>query len=99
MVRKVSVGVVLAAAGAFAYVHLRGPYGIPSLLDKREKIQLLESEIEQLRRDNDRRRRRIQDLTTGDGIESAIREKTGKIRPNEKRLHFPPEEAGANQPR
>ena len=89
--KKVCSVAALVVAGGFAYMHLSGPNGVAQLISNRQELRALEQEIGTLKKDNQRRRARLLELTTESGIESAIRDRTGKVKPNEKLLRLPEE--------
>ena len=84
LLRIVSVlGVVLLAS--YAYVTLRGPRGIPALLEKQRQIEQLERRNTMLARDIERQREHIRRLAESPAQqELEIRERLKLVRPGEK---------------
>jgi cell division protein FtsB len=82
--RIVSVlGVVLLAS--YAYVTLRGPRGIPALLEKQRQIEQLEQHNTVLARDIERQREHIRRLAENPAqVELEIRERLKLVHPGEK---------------
>ncbi|MFN3325728.1 MAG: FtsB family cell division protein [Bryobacteraceae bacterium] len=58
----VAAGVLLA--GTYAYIALRGPQGVPALLEKRREIRELEEQNQNLRAETQRKMERINRLRT-----------------------------------
>jgi len=84
LLRIVSVlGVVLLAS--YAYVTLRGPRGIPALLEKQRQIEQLEQHNTVLARDIERQREHIRRLAENPAqVELEIRERLKLVHPGEK---------------
>jgi len=84
LLRIVSVlGVVLLAS--YAYVTLRGPRGIPALLEKQRQIEQLEQRNTALARDIERQREHIRRLAENPAQqELEIRERLKLVHPGEK---------------
>ena len=60
--KKLSWVTLIAMAGVYVYLLSTGPRGIPSLLEKRRRIALMEDKNAQLVRANGERRERIRRL-------------------------------------
>ena len=71
--------------GSYAFVVLRGPKGIPGLLDKQHQIRVMEQSNSALAQENERVRERIERLT-GDPAqqELEIRQRLKLVHPGEK---------------
>jgi cell division protein FtsB len=84
LLRIVSVlGVVLLAS--YAYVTLRGPRGIPALVEKQRQIEQLEERNTVLARDIERQREHIRRLAENPAQqELEIRERLKLVHPGEK---------------
>lgn len=84
LLRIVSVlGVVLLAS--YAYVTLRGPRGIPALLEKQQQIEQLEERNTALARGIERQREHIRRLAENPAQqELEIRERLKLVHPGEK---------------
>jgi len=75
---------VLVAA-SYALVTLRGPQGIPALIEKQKQIRSLEKENADLAREIEARRERIQRLREDESAqELEIRQRLKLVRPGEK---------------
>jgi cell division protein FtsB len=61
-VRRISFLVLLAAAGVYAFVSLRGPNGIPALTQKRHEIRVLQEQNADLAREVQLKREFIRQL-------------------------------------
>lgn len=80
--RRLAFGSLLIVAGCYAVVHLRGPNGIPALLEKRKLIRALEVDNEKLREANDQQRAINKDLQGNkDTIKQEIQKRQNKIPP------------------
>ena len=78
-VRRIAYIIAFALIGVYGYVALRGPQGIPALLEKRRQIRELEEQNQTIQRENTYRRERIHKL------ESSTSEQEIEIR---KKLHM-----------
>jgi cell division protein FtsB len=82
--------VLFAIIGALAAVVLRGPNGIPALVEKRKEIQTLQEMNASLAADNERKRTRIERLKHSRAEqELEIRERLKLLRPGETQLILP----------
>ena len=89
-VRRAIVLIVLGLIGAYGFVALRGPQGIPALREKWNEIRKLEEENANLQRENDYRRQRVQKLETNPSEqELEIRKKLKLLRPGETSFILP----------
>jgi cell division protein FtsB len=87
--KKIACGLLLAAAGGFAYIHLQGPHGIPALRDKYHAIQEVEEQNRLLKLENSQLRQRNEDLKQPEVIEMEIRRRLHKLRKGEKDFKIP----------
>jgi cell division protein FtsB len=93
-IRRIGYAALIMVAGGFAFVHLRGPNGLPALMEKRRVIRDLEEQNGALKADNERRRARNEDLKEKpDTWDLEIRKRTEKIKENETDFKLPPEPA------
>ena len=70
---------------AYAIFTLRGPTGVPGLVEKRRQIELLEKRNTALIRENDRKREHIQRLSNNPAEqELEIRQRLKLVHPDEK---------------
>jgi cell division protein FtsB len=61
-IAKTAYALIVFSGIAYAFVELRGPAGIPALLDKRKQVHELELSNEQLHREIEQKQERIQRL-------------------------------------
>lgn len=88
--RRIVYVVAFALLGVYGYFTLRGPQGIPALLEKRRLVRQLEEENATLARENDSKRERIRKLNeSASQQEMEIREKLKKLRPGETEFILP----------
>jgi cell division protein FtsB len=82
---RVGYVVAVLVAASYALVTLRGPQGIPALIQKQREIRTLEAENAGLAREIESRRIRIQRLREDESEqELVIRERLKLVRPGEK---------------
>jgi cell division protein FtsB len=82
---KIGYVAVLVGGAAYGYIQLSGPNGVSALMQKRQEIQLLEKENEQLQRDLAAKRMRIERLkNNADEQEMEIRKELKLLKPGEK---------------
>jgi cell division protein FtsB len=92
---------VFVLVGVYGYMSLRGPQGIPALMDKWREIRKLEEDNASLQRENDYRRDRIKKLQESPSEqELEIRKKLKLLRPGETSFILPdqPKHDGATPP-
>src|SRR5260370_39393071 len=76
--------------GVYGFVALRGPQGIPALLDKWRDIHSLEEQNATLQRENEYKKERIRKLKDSPGEqEMEIRKNLKLLRPGETTLILP----------
>ena len=76
-------------AGTYAFFTLRGPQGIPALMQKRNEIRLLEKRNAELHREVEYRRQKINRLRDSKSEqELEIRDQLNLVRPGEKVFIF-----------
>ncbi len=84
-VAKVGYAVAVLVAASYAFVTLRGPQGIPALIEKQQHIRMLERENADLAREIETRRARIKRLREDESAqELEIRQRLKLVRPGEK---------------
>jgi cell division protein FtsB len=89
-IRRVAVLIVFILVGVYGYVSLRGPQGVPALMDKWREIRKLEEENANLQRENDYRRERIKKLQESPSEqELEIRKQLKLLRPGETSFILP----------
>lgn len=90
LIRRVAVLIVFVLAGVYGYVSLRGPQGIPALMEKWREIRKLEEDNASLQRENDYRRERIKKLQESPSEqELEIRKQLKLLRPGETSFILP----------
>jgi len=82
--RAIYAAVVLCGV-VYAFVELRGPNGIPGLLDKRHQVELIEHENQKLQREVEEKKLRIERLQANPAEqEFEIRRRLKLAKPGEK---------------
>ena len=90
MLRRAIFLIIFVLAGAYGYITLRGPQGIPGLREKWREIGKVEEENANLQRENDYRRDRIKKLESNPSEqELEIRKKLKLLRPGETSFILP----------
>jgi len=93
--------VVMVAVATYSYFTLRKPQGLPALRGKWSEIRQMEEDNAALQRENDYRRKRIENLRSNSAEqELEIRKKLKLLRPGETSfiLPDPPKPGTAAQP-
>ena len=81
---------MLAIAGLFLLIALRGPQGLPTLLDKQRQIRSLQAQNAEMAQENEAKRRRIERLRTSRAEqEYEIRRRWKLVRPGETQIIIP----------
>jgi len=84
-IAKVGYALAVLVAASYALVTLRGPQGIPALIEKQKHIRMLERENADLAREIETRRARIKRLREDESAqELEIRQRLKLVRPGEK---------------
>ncbi len=95
--QRIAYAAGFAVIGAYAYLVLRGPQGIPALMEKRQMIRDLQEHNAALQRENQYRRDRIQKLQhSPEEQEMEIRKQLHMLRQGETSFILP--EAPKQQP-
>jgi cell division protein FtsB len=90
LIRRTAVLIVFVLIGVYGYMSLRGPQGVPALMDKWREIRRLEEENASLQRENDYRRDRIKKLQDSPSEqELEIRKQLKLLRPGETSFILP----------
>ena len=90
LVRRIAVLVGFVLIGVYGYLSLRGPQGVPALMDKWREIRRLEEDNASLQRENDYRRERIKKLQDSPSEqELEIRKQLKLLRPGETSFILP----------
>ena len=84
-VARLGYVLVVLVAASYALVTLRGPQGVPALIQKQKEIRQLEKQNADLAREIESRRQRIQRLREDESEqELEIRQRLKLVRPGEK---------------
>ena len=84
LIRRGAVLIMFVLIGVYGYLSLRGPQGIPALMEKWREIRKLEEDNANLQRENDYRRERIKKLQESPSEqELEIRKQLKLLRPGE----------------
>ena len=90
LIRRLGVLTLFILAGLYGYMSLRGPQGVPALMEKWREIRKLEEENANLQRENDYRRERIKKLQESPSEqELEIRKQLKLLRPGETSFILP----------
>jgi len=89
---RLAYAILFLAAVSYAVVTLRGPNGIPALIEKQRQIRQMEERNAALAREIERKREHIKRLTDNSSEqELEIRERLKLVRPGEKIYVIEPE--------
>jgi cell division protein FtsB len=84
-VARLGYVLVVLVAASYALITLRGPQGVPALIQKQKEIRQLEKQNADLAREIESRRQRIQRLREDESEqELEIRQRLKLVRPGEK---------------
>ena len=98
--RRIGILAALAIVGAYAFIALRGPQGMPALMEKRRHIRELEEQNANLEREIQRKRERIERLKNSPSEqEMEIRKQLKLLRPGETSFILPDAAKQESQPR
>lgn len=88
-IARISYLAAFLIAGTYAFFTLRGPQGIPALMQKRNEIRVLEKRNAELHREVEYRRQKINRLRENKSEqELEIRDQLNLVRPGEKVFIF-----------
>ena len=88
--RRIAYCAVFAILAAYGFIALRGPQGIPALLEKRREVRRLEEENANIQRANEYKRDRIRKLRDSSSEqELEIRKKLKLVQPGETEFILP----------
>ncbi len=88
--RRAAYITCFAAVGAYAVIALRGPQGLPALLEKRREVQALQEQNANMQKENEHRRDRIKRLKESQSEqEMEIRQKLKLLHPGETSFILP----------
>lgn len=90
VLRRFGIGVAFVLVAVYAVVVLRGPQGIPALLEKRRGVRDLQDQNATLAQENQRKKERIQRLKDNPSEqELEIRKQLKLLRPGETSFILP----------
>ncbi len=90
VVRRLAWSAAIVLIGVYGIIALRGPQGVPALLEKQREIRQLEVENANLERDNRYKRERIERLRNNPSEqELEIRKQLKLLRPDETEFILP----------
>ena len=97
--RRIVYVAVFALIAAYGYFSLRGPQGLPGLMEKQRQIRAMEEQNAALQRENQYRQNRIQKLKENRSEqEMEIRKQLKLLRPGETSFILPDAPAQESQP-
>ena len=97
MGRRLGYLLAIALVAGYGWIALRGPQGIPALLEKRREIRQLQEDNAAIARENDKRRERIRRLENNTSEqEMEIRKQLKLLRPGETTFILPDAPAGGS---
>ena len=96
-VRTVTIVAAFGLLGAYVVLALRGPQGIPALLERRQEIRKLEEQNQGMKAEIEKRRERIRVLgSSRETQELEIRKRLKLQRKGDTTLYLPDQTAPAN---
>lgn len=99
LIRQLGYLAAAAVACFYVFVALRGPNGIPTMLEKRQQLERMRQENDSLRREIDRRRIAIEQLQTSDDARKrAVREQTRKAMEGDVTVYLPESGSSSDRP-
>src|ERR1700738_2830275 len=91
VVRRIAFSTAFILLGVYGVYTLRGPRGIPALMEKRQEIRQLEEENANITRENERKKERIRKLQESASEQDlVIRKELRMLRKNETEFILPP---------
>ena len=96
LLRKAGFLLICAAAFAYALLAVRGPNGVPALMEKRRQITAVQEQNATLAADNQRKRERIEKLDKDRAVqELEIRKRLKLLHPGETQFILPDQKPSA----
>ncbi len=93
LLRKLGYAVLLTMIAVFVFLEMTGPRGIPSLVEKRQRIRALRKANAELARENQERRERIERLENDSAAqEIEVRKRLKSQREGSIDFYLPPDE-------
>jgi cell division protein FtsB len=97
--RRFAIVLVVVGVGSYAAFLLRGPQGIPALIEKWEEVRKLERENAELAEKIRQKKERIRRLDErGEELELELRKEMLQVKPGEKILILPESEVTPAEP-
>lgn len=94
LLRQLGVVAAIVIGGVYAFMALRGPNGIPHILEKRDELRKMQMENEKLRQEIKRREEYLQKLSESPELrDKEIRERTNKQKADETTIYLADPEA------
>jgi cell division protein FtsB len=90
LLRQLGYLAAIAVGCFYVFIVLKGPTGIPAMLERRQQIERMKEENEELKQEIRRRDASIRHLEqSGEAKERAVREHTHKSKDNETIIYLP----------
>jgi len=90
LLRQLGYLAAIAVGCFYVFIVLKGPTGIPAMLERRQQIERMKEENEELKQEIRRRDTSIRHLEqSGEAKERAVREHTHKSKDNETVIYLP----------
>ena len=89
LLRQLGFVAAIVIGGVYAFMALRGPGGIPTMIEKREELRKMEAENEKLRLEIKRREDYLRKLEESPDLrEREVRERTNKQKADETTIYL-----------
>lgn len=89
LLRQLGFVAAIVIGGVYAFMALRGPAGIPTMIEKREELRKMEAENEKLRLEIKRREEYLRKLEDSPDLrEKEVRERTNKQKADETTIYL-----------
>ena len=97
LLRQLAYIAAAAMACLYVLVVLRGPAGVPNMMEKRQQIERMKQENEAIRQEIERKKKHIDHLQASEEERNrTIRERTHKSKDSETVIYLP--EGGSTEP-
>jgi cell division protein FtsB len=98
--RQLAYVAAFVLVGLYVFTMLKGPQGVPAMLERRQELLKTERENEALRKQIEEQKRYLEQLAEDPATrERVVREKTGKQKPNETTIIYDEEQKGSTSER
>lgn len=89
ILRQLGYVAAVAVVCFYAFVALRGPHGVPRMIEKKQQLERMEGENEKLRQDIRKHEEFIRKLENDPEVrDRVIREKTNRQKPDETTIYL-----------